>query len=149
MWFLWYIVSLAFVPLLIRTYRTKKPALLWMLILAPPFLLSPLALVPIRDPLILGIVWLPILPYLPASIIILIVRIVSLIMHPKDKMLKIKLVRPALVVVVFAMAFTCHRISRHMADCYVLQLAQEIQLNPTTMVIARHQLTDGNLANSR
>ena len=115
------------IPLLLYTYKINNRILLWLLIIVPPLLLCPLAVIPIRSPISLCAIWLPVLPYLVASIIILIVRIVRIIKKPYDKMRRIKLVRPTLVIVIFVLAFCCHGVSKNMANKYLFELAQDIQ----------------------
>ena len=127
-----YIIVLVMVPFLVVTYKVEKPGLLWSLIIIPPLLISPLALIPIRGPATLGTVWLPVLLFVLGSIIILIIRISMIIIKtiirkPVDKLTKIKLIRPILTIFVFISVFIYHRVSLNMANQYVFNLAKDIQ----------------------
>lgn len=51
------VVGIVLIPVLLVTYRVRNPYLMWALILAPPFLLTPLALYPLRHP-ILVMIWI-------------------------------------------------------------------------------------------
>jgi hypothetical protein len=121
-----WIIILVMVPILATTYKQKRRFFLWLFILLPPFFIVPFALIPIRDPLVLTI-WLPILLFLLGSVISLFARVVAILLKPHDKLIKIKLIRPALTILIFVCVFAYHKISKNMADIYGIKLAQEIQ----------------------
>ena len=121
------VIVLIMLPILFITYRIRKSWLLWPLIVLPPLSIAPLALIPIRDPLILGMVWLPVLPFIPGSIIFIIIRIAAIIIKRPDKLIKIKLIRPTLTILMFISVFSYHHLSRNMANQYGIKMAKDIQ----------------------
>jgi hypothetical protein len=127
MFSIFYIIALAILPFLFITYRIKNRFLFWALILLPPFFICPLALIPIRNPVILRVVWLPVLPFLLFSIIALIARIIRILLNSSDRTLKIRLVRPVLTIALFMFVFSYHAVSNNMAGTYAIDLAKEIQ----------------------
>ena len=120
------IVVLVVIPIIFCTYKTENRFLFWLYILLPPFLITPFAIVPIRDPLILG-VWLPLFPFLIGSVISLFIRIYFILFKPQDKLIKIKFIRPVLTILIFVFVFNYHKTSKHMANSYAIELAQRIQ----------------------
>ncbi|MFA6187121.1 MAG: hypothetical protein WC770_07925 [Phycisphaerae bacterium] len=111
-----------------RTYRQEKRSHLWVYILLPPFLVVPFALVPpLRNPTVLLAIWLPLFLFFLGSIILLFKRIIAILFKSPDKLIMIKLIRPALTILVFVCVFKYHIVSGNMADAYGIKLAKGIQ----------------------
>jgi hypothetical protein len=122
---IYHILPLTVIPALIVTYKVKNRWLLWSLILIPPFLLAPYALIPMRSPLVI-ILWFPAILFLPGSIIMLIVRILAFI-GSRTAINGIAIMRPTITILIFLSLFAYHRISKDMADQYAITLGRNIQ----------------------
>ena len=108
------------------TYRVSNRIILWLLIILPPFFLSPLALIQITNPIGLFI-WLPVLPVILYSVVILLVRTCSAFKNPNNHLTRIKLIRPALTIAVILSVFIYQKVSSIVAFQYAMELAQKIQ----------------------
>jgi hypothetical protein len=121
-----FISVLVAAPFLILTYRMKNRIARWLLILVPPVFLAPLFVLPVREPISAG--WLfPLLIFLPISLVILVIRVIQLVLKKPDAMLKIKFIRPSLVILMFIAASIYHRVSAGRADDYAISLAGRLQ----------------------
>jgi hypothetical protein len=121
-----FILVLIAAPILILTYRVKNRIALWSLIIVPPLFLSALFVLPIRGPQSMG-VGLPLLIFLPISVVVLLVRIVQLVRNKSDKMVRMKFVRPVLTVVMFIIVSNHYRALANQANSYAIGLAAQLQ----------------------
>jgi hypothetical protein len=113
-------------PFLILTYRVKNRIALWLLMLVPPVFLAPIVILPLRGPQSMGLLF-PLLIFLPISLVMLLVRVIQLVRRKPDNLLKMKFIRPSLVVLVFIGAGIYHRASVKQADAYAISLADRLQ----------------------
>jgi hypothetical protein len=126
---IYFIALLLAVPLFL-TYRRKQDVLFWILVIAPPLLLTPLIVLPVNSPVALMLL-LPMLLCLPVSLFILIVRTIQLGVKLTRKnptgTLPLKFIRPGLVVLVFIVAAIVQRVSITSADRHAFDLAAQLQ----------------------
>jgi len=128
------IVLILGTPLLWITYRRpRRDAWFWVLVIAPPLLLSPLFVLPARDPVTL-IFLLPFYVCLPVSLVFFVIRIIQVIIRLARKEpatavagVALKLIRPGLVILIFIASSISQRMSLASADQYTIATAHNIQ----------------------